>query len=197
MIIFGDPISYFSIELDLVERLKEDIKIILNENLETHCPWECDVHTTYNLFNLFDNNRFAWLEKILLEKIYLFYNEHRIEKIDFSKYKLVGWLNFYNKGQYQEVHNHSGAETNISGSMIVNCAGDKDNAGSFVFLNSKAQNIKYSKLLSNDSQHLVERWSISPYPGDIIIFPSYLPHFVTQNNTEITRISLSFNLIKT
>lgn len=195
MIIFGDPISQSLIEIALVERLKNDIKVILQDNFATHNPWECDVHTTYDLFNLFDNRRFNWLKIIILEKINNFFLEQNIQSINLTDYELVGWLNFYNKGQFQEMHNHSGSETHISGSMIVNCADDFKNAGSFVFYNTKTTNIKYSRLFTNNShQHLAERWVIDPKPGEILIFPSYLPHFVTQNKTNITRISLSFNL---
>jgi uncharacterized protein (TIGR02466 family) len=40
-----------------------------------------------------------------------------------------------------------------------------------------------------------ERISIAPVEGSIVIFPSYLPHWVEPNNHDDERISISFNAI--
>ena len=47
-------------------------------------------------------------------------------------------------------------------------------------------------------QHLTDdvtmsRWKIKPEVGKFIIFPSYIPHFVTRNYSKKNRISISFN----
>lgn len=50
-------------------------------------------------------------------------------------------------------------------------------------------------LTSEKNQYTAESIKIEPVEGNIILFPSYLPHFVETNNHDGERISISFNLI--
>jgi len=50
-------------------------------------------------------------------------------------------------------------------------------------------------LISHKNQFTAERILIEPEEGNILLFPSYLPHSVTTNNHDEERISISFNLI--
>jgi len=43
------------------------------------------------------------------------------------------------------------------------------------------------------NQYLDKTYWIKPEPGLFILFPSSLPHYVTRNNNEAKRISISFN----
>ena len=43
------------------------------------------------------------------------------------------------------------------------------------------------------NQYLDKTYWIKPEPGLFILFPSSLPHYVTRNNSEEKRISISFN----
>lgn len=43
------------------------------------------------------------------------------------------------------------------------------------------------------NQYEEKRYWIKPEPGMFILFPSSLPHYVTRNNSEKKRISISFN----
>ena len=45
---------------------------------------------------------------------------------------------------------------------------------------------------SNDSQHSI--YTVNPLNGQLIIFPSYLEHYVEPNLTQETRISISGNI---
>ena len=36
-------------------------------------------------------------------------------------------------------------------------------------------------------------WNISPKPGDLLIFPSWVPHYTEPNMSNEDRISFSFN----
>lgn len=51
------------------------------------------------------------------------------------------------------------------------------------------------KLAEQKNQFTGESIRIEPVEGNIILFPSYLPHFVETNNHDEERISISFNLI--
>jgi uncharacterized protein (TIGR02466 family) len=50
-------------------------------------------------------------------------------------------------------------------------------------------------LTSQKNQFTGESIRIEPTEGEIILFPSYLPHWVEPNNHDDERISISFNLI--
>jgi uncharacterized protein (TIGR02466 family) len=50
-------------------------------------------------------------------------------------------------------------------------------------------------LASQKNQFTGESIRIEPIEGDIILFPSYLPHSVETNNHDEERISISFNII--
>jgi uncharacterized protein (TIGR02466 family) len=52
-----------------------------------------------------------------------------------------------------------------------------------------------SSLTARKNEFTAERISISPVEGNIILFPSYLPHSVETNSHDEERISISFNLI--
>ena len=50
-------------------------------------------------------------------------------------------------------------------------------------------------LASQKNQFTGEHIRIDPVEGNIILFPSYIPHFVETNNHDDERISISFNII--
>lgn len=50
-------------------------------------------------------------------------------------------------------------------------------------------------LTAQKNQFTGEKISIEPVEGNILLFPSYLPHSVETNNHDDERISISFNLI--
>ena len=54
---------------------------------------------------------------------------------------------------------------------------------------------KGCSLTSQKDQFTAESIRIEPEEGNIILFPSYLPHSVETNNHDDERISISFNLI--
>jgi len=51
------------------------------------------------------------------------------------------------------------------------------------------------RLTSNKNEFTAESIKIEPVEGNIIFFPSYIPHAVETNNHDEERISISFNLI--
>ena len=53
---------------------------------------------------------------------------------------------------------------------------------------------KGCSLTSEKNQFTAENIHIKPMEGDIIMFPSYIPHSVETNNHDEERISISFNL---
>ena len=54
---------------------------------------------------------------------------------------------------------------------------------------------KGCSLVAQKNQFIAESIHIEPIEGNIILFPSYLPHSVQTNNHDKERISISFNMI--
>lgn len=103
------------------------------------------------------------------------------------------WININPKYSYNNRHTHPGA--NISGVFWVKIP---ENSGDFVF--EMPDNFDCFLLSKTNHEHkqnnnLYSALSIKPKEGSIILFPSYLPHYVEQNQSGEDRISISFNLI--
>ena len=52
-----------------------------------------------------------------------------------------------------------------------------------------------TQLTDKKNQFTGESIKIEPEEGNIILFPSYIPHYVETNNHDEERISISFNVI--
>ena len=95
------------------------------------------------------------------------------------------WINYYSKGNFQEVHHH--IECDFAAVFFANVG---ENFSRFYFQHRLAGLIppKIDKLIN-----LGDCWYTSINPGDMIVFPSYLLHGVTPHNSDLTRKTLSFN----
>ena len=95
------------------------------------------------------------------------------------------WVNFYTRGDFQEVHYHSDADF-----AAVFFANVEDNFSKFYFHNRLAGLVppKIHKLLN-----LGDCWVPGISSGDIIFFPAYLLHGVTPHQSDVTRKTLAFN----
>ena len=94
------------------------------------------------------------------------------------------WLNINKKGDSHHLHNHPNSM--ISGVFYIECI-EKD---SIIFKNP---NLLPQQFVLNQTQH---HGSYNVFPIsqlDLILFPSWLEHKVSKNETDGERISLSFN----
>jgi uncharacterized protein (TIGR02466 family) len=110
-----------------------------------------------------------------------------INKIYFDKYKInlilqQFWGHIHDKNHSTTLHHHATVNNldnspQISGVYYVNVPKE---AGVIVF--------QY-----NENQYMEKRHWIQPQESLFLLFPSTLNHFVTRNNSEEERISISFN----
>ena len=98
------------------------------------------------------------------------------------------WINIYGNGDHQETHEHIGAKSIISFSYVMK---QPENGGRFEFLNPNRNLLKASDKDNVITGH--ESVSMDAREGDIIIFPSWLEHRVTHNNSNEKRMSISGN----
>jgi uncharacterized protein (TIGR02466 family) len=105
-------------------------------------------------------------------------------KVPCLKYKMNSWFSKFESGSYAHIHNHG--DSDISGVYYYKTNGED---GKF-FFESPNDHLTTSKMYKNRGV----RWEYVPKCGKIILFPGWLKHGVETNNTDNTRISVSFNI---
>jgi hypothetical protein len=156
--------------------------------------WETDkLHTSFDL-NSINGNLFA--ENSKATQYYIEYVSRFFDKP--SKLEIIDiWYNYYVDGEYQEIHNH------VSGNIF-----QKDSHFScihYLKFNSEIhlpttfldplESLRHHSL-EMESNHYGPKYHPGVREGDLIMFPSYLDHFVrkSQPTPNDPRITVAFNL---
>jgi uncharacterized protein (TIGR02466 family) len=97
------------------------------------------------------------------------------------------WANINKTHDQNLIHSH-GNIFNMSGVYYINV---DDDCGDIVFRDPRpgAIHAKARLFVYGDSEHF------KPSQGFLLLFPSYLEHFVLPNNSNTDRISMSFDLV--
>lgn len=104
------------------------------------------------------------------------------------------WMNVYKKGDYQEIHNHMKHGASLSYCYFYKVPPD---SGKLAFYNEHYRNFAATPLreaLNLESFNISEWLFIEAKEGDLVVFPSFMQHMVTQNLTDELRITVSGNL---
>jgi uncharacterized protein (TIGR02466 family) len=103
---------------------------------------------------------------------------------------LFGWANLFTRGVYFNPHTH--ADAAWSGVYYVDAGDSGDDAGGLLMLGDPRAGAGMVMGASNrfDSASAVAR---RPRTGELLIFPSWLLHWVTPYASDRPRISVSFN----
>lgn len=103
-----------------------------------------------------------------------------------TKYKIKeAWVNLNDKNHFNYGHVHP--QSTVSGCMYLKV---NSTSGQIVFTNPTAS-VHYS--LPRDIDGFWGAFNVSPTVGNLIIFPSYLEHYVEPNLSDETRVSIAFN----
>ncbi len=126
-----------------------------------------------------------------------------LDKAGFSKLhswktKVNFWYNLSLKGSYQEVHDHLGGPIPISYAAVHYVAFDKSEHISTVFYNPLESILKSLQPTTKDQFKPTDykgfQKILDVEEGDIIIFPSYVPHSVMKQVSEKLRVTIAFNI---
>ncbi len=101
------------------------------------------------------------------------------------------WININPLSSFNRPHVHP--KSIFSGTYYVKC--DEQVGGGIVFLHP-AINFQYHispDIVTDWNDFTSGTWRIQPKPGDLIIFPSFLNHYVEPNLLDTDRITIAFN----
>lgn len=108
----------------------------------------------------------------------------------------LSWVSFKDAGQEHSAHNHPNSY--ISGVYYYNDVGADT---PIMFKRPRATFSSYELAIPRNPEHnnefSAENFRVLPKKGDILLFPSYLMHYVPRNFSKTTRTSLAFNLMPT
>ena len=109
---------------------------------------------------------------------------------DFNNVELLadGWINVNPRGGYNAPHDHMGGFW--SGVYYVRVAADQAHGGAIEFL------APHKPMPSNgfiEAPATAQRVTIRPKPGQVLIFPAHLVHWVHPNDSDDDRVTIAFN----
>ena len=100
------------------------------------------------------------------------------------------WANINQKGDYNLPHTHAG--NFFSAVYYVKC---DEQSGPIEFMSPLASHAHTidGDMIQEFNEFNSNSWNVAPHAGKLIIFPSWLVHYVHANASDNTRISIAFN----
>lgn len=103
------------------------------------------------------------------------------------------WINKYRKGDYQEQHNHLNSTTQLSLAYMVSTP-TQNNRNGIRFVEPKNDFWTFCGLTDHVGGMPRRVYNPPQEEGTLIIFPSYLDHYVIRHDSDVPRITVSSNL---
>jgi uncharacterized protein (TIGR02466 family) len=110
---------------------------------------------------------------------------------DFGQHgiKIEGWVNILSPGGLNSPHDHPGWVW--SGCYYIKVpAGDSERSGNIEFIDPRL-NVQAATV--EGATCFASKFAITPRSGLLLIFPSYLQHWVYPNESEEERVTVAFN----
>ena len=154
--------------------------------------------TDYRQQNLFEQSHPAlqWLHQCINKSISDYLSKSGVSVS--IQWQLQGWANINRQGDYHALHNHP--HSYLSGTYYVSMpdqpatAGQRDdlNPGDISFFDPRPQ--ANMMAIAGDPQIDPEH-RVTPAPGLLLLWPSFVHHAVHPNCAEQARVSVSFNVV--
>ncbi len=158
-----------------------------------------ELTTDYRNDNLLTANHPAiqWLRDCINRTVIEYFRQLGIDyQVDWTVH---GWANINRLGDYHDPHNHP--HCYLSGTYYVQVPTDraplrsrKDvRPGCITFYDPRGPAVNMGAI--RNDPYVNPEHTIQPNPGDILLWPAFLMHFVHPNLSETPRISISFNVM--
>ena len=161
-------------ELSFIDKTKKDV-------------YKNKGNTTSNDKNILENEVFKNLKDDLYLRVKDYFDKIISTTNNITPYITQSWLNYTETNQYHHKHTHSNSL--VSGVFYINCHEEYDKIN---FFNDNYKSIVFD--IENYNLYNSVSWWYTVKTGDIILFPSSLPHMVETKQGNNTRISLAFNV---
>lgn len=103
-------------------------------------------------------------------------------------FRVSAWANVARRGNYHRMHNHPGSSW--SGCYYLTGLPEGESlAGALEFYDPRP----FTEMVDTPGSPYGQRMLVRPKPGLLVIFPSWLYHFVHPSATDEPRISIAFN----
>ena len=179
--LFPTPVYVSKLDRNLS---KKELQFVDKCKLKSH---ENKGNRTSNDNYVLNKKIFSKLKKEIEIRIKDYVDNVILATNDVTPYITQSWLNYTETNEFH--HKHAHPNSYISGVFYINCLEEHDK---IYFYKDKYQLIKPDVKEYNVFNS--ENWWFSVKTGDIILFPSYLPHMVETKKGNNTRISLAFNV---
>ena len=185
---FQIPIYQSSIDEDSFIQIKKDVLSFIDTSFEKfETVWDCPTLSTINIPQK-ENIQSSELNTIIKIHTENYFKAWGLcDTISLNIDSL--WVNISPKNSYQESHKHLTYKVKnvFSGVLYISSF---PNSGNLSLVNP----IEDQLMLMVPFSKVLSRISIPPEDKNIILFPSWLEHYVGENKTEENRISVSWNI---
>ncbi len=177
--VFKSPETYKfnKSELEFIDKQRENAIINQSGNLFSKNNYVLESPELKNLKEFCNNNLFIF-----------FYDSFKVKK-DIEIYITQSWINFNKKNTSHHSHKH--INSIISSVIFINgemCPITFYNSGRNLF-----GNLLSFEDFTTPNENNNDQTSFKNQNGKLFLFPSTLMHSVAKNNSDVERISLSFN----
>jgi len=179
------PDFFYRVHLENHLEIKEEL---MNIQLDMNKPWSlCSASTSFESDNtaLIDSSftKFLWeAYDSMLESSFIG-DSHSFIVPTSSRVSM--WMNVYERGDFQEIHNHVGGDVTFSFVYLLHDGSDTG----LCFHSSNPNQLSYS--MSNT----MHTRGLGIGEGNLMIFPSYFDHYVLPSTGK--RITVPGNIVST
>ena len=142
-----------------------------------------DTYNTSNLkYDVLDKPEFHSINDFVFSCVHDYMSE---TKMQFEYKDTEGWFNVYERGDYQEFHDHCPS--------IISCVYFMNESESKLWFRSSfrdQQSITYEGFFNNPNVII----QYDTIPGRCVVFRSYLLHCVDKHKSDIPRVTLAYNI---
>lgn len=103
------------------------------------------------------------------------------------------WLNLYERDGFQEIHDHAFPNRAFSCAYILELPKEKNSGGELVFENTNFPIIQSTGINRIFNAFNYEKFIPTLEEGMLIIFPSWVKHYVLPNRSDQRRVTISAN----